>query len=93
LPGRFLQVQAGEIPVWREGADHPTKVPHGLIHDRIGAVFIPKATIADVLLVTRDYDRYAEIYKPAFIEAKKLDSAGSVDTFSMLLMYKVLFCL
>jgi hypothetical protein len=91
LPGRFLQVRAGEIPVWREGADHSTKVPHGLIHDWIGAVFIPKASIADVLAITRDYDRYAEVYKPAVIESKKLGSAGNIDRFSMLLMQKALF--
>jgi hypothetical protein len=91
LPERLLHVQAGEIPVWREGADQPKKVPHGLIHDWIGAVFIPKATIADVLLVTRDYEHYAEIYKPAVIEAKKVSSMGNDDRFFMLLVHKALF--
>ena len=91
LPDRRLHVHAGETLVWREGDGRPATAPHGLIHDWIGAVFIPKATIADVLAVTRDYDRYSEIFKPAVVEAKELDAAGNDDRFSMLLMQKVLF--
>src|SRR5947209_11253474 len=88
LPETRRRVQAGEISVWREGEDHPAKVPHGLIHDWMGAVFIPKATIAGILAVTRDYDRYPEIYRPAVIEAEELGSAGNDDRFSMVLMQK-----
>ena len=91
LPPRRAEVHSGEIAVWRQGTDQATKVPYGLIHDWLGAVFIPKATISDVLAVTRDYDRYAEIYKPAVIEAKQLRSTGLDDTFSMTLMHKALF--
>jgi hypothetical protein len=81
----------GDIPVWRQGTERATRVPYGLIHDWLGAVFIPKARISDILAVTRDYDRYAEIYKPAVIEAKQLRSTGLDDMFSMTLMHKVLF--
>lgn len=91
LPERRLHVHAGETLVWREGDVHAAAVPHGLIHDWMGAVFIPKATIADVLAVSRDYDRFAEIYKPAVIKAKELGTVGNDDRFSMLLMQKVLF--
>ena len=91
LPETRRRVQAGEISVWREGEDHPARVPHGLIHDWMGAVFIPKATIAEILAVTRDYDRYPEIYKPAVMEAEELGSAGNDDRFSMVLIQKVLF--
>lgn len=86
-----LRVQAGETLVWHEGTSQATTVPHGLIHDWAGAVFIPKATLTDVLGVTRDYNHYAEIYYPAVIEAKQLRSEGNSDSFSMLLMQKVLF--
>lgn len=91
LPERRLRVHAGETLVWSEGDGHAATVPHGLIHDWMGAVFVPKATIADVLAVTRDYDRFAEIYKPAVIKAKELGAVGNDDRFSMLLMQKVLF--
>src|SRR5579872_6334738 len=90
LPERRLRLRAGETLVWRESEDHPT-VPHGLVHHWMGAVFIPKVTIADVLGVTRDYDRYPEIYKPVVIEANKIGAAGNDDRFSMLLMQRVLF--
>ena len=88
-PERFLQVKAGLIPVWRE--KHPTAVPHGLIHDWLGAVFIREATLADVFAVTRNYGRYAETYSPTVVEAKRLSSAGDEDRYSMLLMQRTLF--
>jgi hypothetical protein len=91
VPERRLQVRAGETTVWRESEGHPAKVPHGLIHDWMGATFIPKVTIGDVLAVVRDYDRYAQVYTPAVIEANRLGSEENADRFSMLLMQKVLF--
>lgn len=91
LPEQLQRVRAGETVVWREGDRHPAKVPHGLIHDWAGAVFIPGAKIDDVLNVVRDYDRYAEIYTPAIVEANRLGSEENDDRFSMLLMQKVLF--
>jgi len=91
LPEKSFRVQAGEALVWNAGAAQDTKVPHGLIHDWMGAVFIPKAAIADVLAVARDYDHYAAIYYPAVIEARRLMSGRDIDRFSMLLMQKVAF--
>ena len=90
-PERRERARAGEIIVWREGDGHRTKVPHGLIHDWVGVVFIPKATIADVFAVARDYDHYSEIYKPAVMEARGRGSDGDDDNYSMLLVQKVLF--
>jgi hypothetical protein len=91
VPGLRLQVRAGATTVWRETEGHPAKVPHGLIHDWMGAVFIPKVTIAEVLSVVRDYDRYAQVYTPAVVESNRLGSEENDDRFSMLLMQKVLF--
>ncbi len=91
VPERRDRARAGEIIVWREGDRERARVPHGLIHDWTGAVFIPKATIADVFAVARDYDHYAEIYKPAVLEARGRGSEGDDDSFSMLLVQKVLF--
>jgi hypothetical protein len=91
LPERRLRVRTGETVVWPAGDGHPARVPHGLIHDWAGAIFIPKATIAEVLAVVRDYDHYPEIYSPTVIEANRLGSEENKDRFSMLLMQKVLF--
>jgi hypothetical protein len=90
VPGRAQRVREGQIVV--APADHgsPQKVAHGLIHDWVGAVFIPQAAIEDVFAVVNDYDRYDEIYKPAVIDSKLLDSLGSERKFSMVMMQKVL---
>jgi hypothetical protein len=90
LPGARAQLQAGEITVWPETGE-PTRVPQGLIHDWTAAVFIPDATLANVLAVVRDYDRYPQVYKPAVITARKVHSLGNDDEYSMVLMQKVLF--
>lgn len=91
LPGERMRVRAGETLVWREGDHNPAKVPHGLIHDWSGAIFIPGAKIEDVLTVIRDYNRYPTIYTPVIVRANRLDSAENDDRFSMLVMQKVLF--
>jgi hypothetical protein len=61
-------------------------VPSGLIHDWIGAAFIPNATMAEALAVLRDYRRYREIYRPAVIDSKAFDVNESEDRFSVVLM-------
>jgi hypothetical protein len=91
LPQARARVRGGEVLVWRQDHEYSRSVPHGLIHDWMGAVFVPKATISDVLAVARDYDRYSEIYQPAVVESKKLASTEGDDAFSMLLVQKELF--
>ena len=63
-PDRLARVRNGEIVVSPASDQIPKKVPVGLIHDWIGAAFIPNAKLYDVLPVIRDYGRYAEIYAP-----------------------------
>jgi hypothetical protein len=90
-PDRRLRVRRGEIvvaPVIGRGAWH---VPDGLIHDWIGAVFIPGATIPDLSAVIRDYDRYKDFYKPVVVESKLLSSTATDQTFSMIWQRRVLF--
>ncbi len=47
-------------------------IPHGLIHDWIGAIFIPNVSIRDVWAVLDDYDRYADYYGPTIRHANLL---------------------
>ncbi len=58
--------------------DHgkPIRVPGGLIHDWLGAVFIPGASIAGMRSVLDDYDDYKRIYKPDVLDAKLLSHTG-----------------
>jgi hypothetical protein len=87
-PDRAAQLRSGEILVSPAGPHVPERVPSGLIHHWIGAVFIPNSTLHDVLPVVRDYGHYKEIYHPAVIDSKAVTKSDSEDRFSMLLMNK-----
>jgi hypothetical protein len=86
VPQRSRQVRAGKILVSPVGQRVPKPVASGLIHDWIGAAFIPGATLDDVLGVVRDYDRYKMFYKPNVVDSKSLSTDGTADKFSMLLV-------
>lgn len=89
-PGRAVRVRQGELLVAPTDESSPWKAPHGLIHDWVGAVFIPQATVEDVFAVVNDYDRYHEIYKPAVTNSKLLSSAGNERKFSMVVAQRIL---
>ena len=90
------RLRTGEILVSPAGEHIPKHVPSGLIHDWTGQVFIPNATIHDLLPVVRDYNCYKAVYKPAVIDSKTIaaesspESPVSEDQFHMLLMNKTL---
>ena len=84
-PARLAAVWRNEIVVSAVGEQNPRSVPSGLIHDWIGAVFIPNVRITDVLEVLRDYGRYKEIYRPTVIDSKAISTETAMDRFSMLL--------
>lgn len=44
-------------------------MPSGLIHDWIGAVFIPGTTVKETLALIQDYDRHKNIYQPEVIDS------------------------
>ena len=80
---RQLRVRRGEVvvaPLVRHGTQ---SVPDGLIHDWMGAVFIPNATVGSLLAVLHDYDRYKDIYKPAVTDSKSLEFKAADQDFSM----------
>jgi hypothetical protein len=90
-PDRLARVRAGEIVVSPAGPENPKRVPAGLIHDWIGAAFIPHVKLTDVLHVVRDYARYKESYQPSVLDSKVIATGDSKDRFSMLLMNRALF--
>ena len=90
-PARLQKVRSGEIVVSPVGLQSPMRVRSGLIHDWIGAVFIPHVSINDVLKVARDYARYKELYRPAVIDSKVIATGEVNDRFSMLLLAKSAF--
>ena len=85
-PERVAMVRAGEIVISPVGPQIPKRVPSGLIHDWVGAVFIPNVTLKDVLHVVRDYGRYKELYQPTVIASKPIARSEAKDRFSMVLI-------
>ena len=80
-PGRREHVRM-KGPYIRPAVEHiPKSVPSGLIHDWIGAGFVPNTTIAEILKVVRDYDHYADIYKPGVVASHFNRSDGAKDFF------------
>jgi hypothetical protein len=90
-PDRRQQIMRGDILVAPVIAQGIKKVPNGLIHDWIGGVFIPGATIEDLSATALDYSRYKEFYKPVIVESKMLECTETGQKFSMLWHRKVLF--
>jgi hypothetical protein len=82
------QLRAGEIIVSPIDPQVPKRVHSGLIHHWIGAVFVPKIRMDDVLSVTRNYERYSEYFPPVVLDAKPICRTVSEDRFSLLLMNK-----
>lgn len=70
--------KSGKLVVWPYWGKPFIHIHEGLIHDWVGIVFIPKATIHDVIFTSRNYYGYPEMYKPTGIYAKP-DSMYSED--------------
>lgn len=92
-PQRLARVKAGEIVVSPAEQRSPVPVPAGLIHDWMGAVFIPHATMAEVVRVVRDYSHYPDLYEPVVADSHTLQlgdlaDGDAQDRFSMTLVNK-----
>lgn len=60
--------------------------PSGMIHHWVGAVFVPKAKLADVLAVLEDYDHQSTYYAPD-VERSKIESRDG-DHFRVFLRFR-----
>lgn len=85
-PDRRRQVQQGKILAQPWTGNGDLEIPDGLIHDWIGAVFVPGETLDTVLAVLQDYDHHKNIYKPEVVDSKLLSRDG--DHFRVYLRLK-----
>jgi hypothetical protein len=69
-PERQRRVAAGEIPAQMWLGEEPAKVPHGLIHDWVGAAFVPGAAVEAAIAMVQDYDHHKDIYCPDVIDSR-----------------------
>jgi hypothetical protein len=88
MPERSRQVRDGKILVSPAVPHIPKPVASGLIHDWIGASFIPGAKLQDVFSVVRDYDHYKNFYTPTVVDSKSLETDDTVNKFTLLLVNK-----
>jgi hypothetical protein len=88
---RAARVRRGEV-VLAPVAGHGTEgVSHGLVHDWIGAIFIPGATIDNLWSVVHNYDHYQRIYQPVVTSSRTLACTDTSQEFQMVWQSKVLF--
>jgi hypothetical protein len=73
---RDHQVRAGKIPAQFWSGRQPFDVPHGLIHDWIGAALLPGATLDLTLALIQDYDNHKKIYRPDVIDSRLISRSG-----------------
>lgn len=76
-PGRLAQVRKGEIVTAPKTGKGDLSVPDGLVHDWIGAAFIPGATLDRVLALVQDYDRHKYTHQPEVLDSKLLARSGN----------------
>jgi hypothetical protein len=67
---RAQQVRGGQVVAQFWSGKGPAKVPDGLIHDWVGAAYVPGTTVRDTLALVQDYDNHKNIYKPEVIASK-----------------------
>jgi hypothetical protein len=91
IPERKLQAHNGEILVSPVGPTSSKRIPSALIHDWIGAVFLPNATLEETLAVVRDYSRYKDFYHPVIADSKPLGWNGAAYQFSIVIVNNTLF--
>jgi hypothetical protein len=76
-PGRAERVRAGSIPAEFWLGHGPLKVRGGLVHDWVGAAFIPDRTVRDAITLVQDYANHKVIYQPEVIDSKILQHHGN----------------
>jgi hypothetical protein len=90
-PDRSRRVHGGEIVTETWSGHGPGKVPQGLIHDWIGAAFVPGTTITELLALIQNYDNHKNIYQPEVMDSRLLHRSGNdFQIFLRLLKKKII---
>jgi hypothetical protein len=74
---RAQQVRQGRILAQYWSGQRPIRVANGLIHDWIGASFIPNTTVKRTVGLIQNYNNHKNIYKPEVIDSKLLSHRGN----------------
>ena len=87
-PELSQRIRDGQICAESWFGKGPIHVPDGLIHDWIGAAFVPGATLTTTLTLIQNYDNHKNIYKPEVIDSRLLSHEGNDFQISLRLRKK-----
>lgn len=86
--GRRARVRGGEVVI-EPGRDRGTiEVKGGLIHDWIGAAFLPNTTLTKVLATIQNYDNHKNLFQPEVSDSRLLSRNGNQFKVRMRLLKK-----
>ena len=90
----YARLAEGEVQVERletQDGDDKISIPSGLVHHWIGTVLIPGVSLESTIALVRDYNRYAEFYRPNVRKASILEQDGDrFKVYAQLYIKKVL---
>lgn len=75
-PGCLQTLKQHGVMVESHNAKGIHEVPGGLIHDWLGATFVPGANLDGTLTLLRNYDNHKRVYSPEVIDSKLLSRDG-----------------
>lgn len=76
----YARLRRGEIHIEQlrtKEDSHPIPIPGGLVHHWLGAIFIPGATLSQVVALLQDYDNHKNVYEPDVRRSKLLERNGN----------------
>ncbi|MGH9699823.1 MAG: hypothetical protein ACRD52_10235, partial [Candidatus Acidiferrales bacterium] len=86
----YAELRAGNGAIERletfDGNGKPVNIPGGLVHQWIGTVFIPGATLAETLEFEKDYDHQAQNFQPQVQRSRILSHSG--EDYQVLLRFR-----
>lgn len=86
-PDLQQRLQRNEVIVTRHD---PRKVPQGMIHDWVGAMFIPNISLNQAMSVLTNYQRYGEVYNQLLKGCSVLERNGDNIELSVVAVQKAM---
>jgi hypothetical protein len=75
----YARLQRGEAVITRLRTNDPAgsaRTPDALIHHWVGTIFIPDASLGQVLALLKDYDRHTEYFQPEVVKSRTVAHSG-----------------
>jgi hypothetical protein len=88
---RRVRLQKGEVLVAPMVERGTQVVPEGLIHDWIGAAFLPRTSLERLIQFFGDYEGFRKYYRPSLVKSRLLSCSSDESDFAMTWQHSVLF--